>query len=381
MPTSLDHHLGFLTFLVSCAFWPIFLDAANTPRWAVLSIGIPLLLLVYRKTTADVAILSLVNIVALLGFSALSLLWARSWLDGANALWLLLVLCCAWLLGAKATTLWPVYQGLGLGINVSALIAFAQIFGYTGIPEANPVAGLFVNSDFLAEIGAVAIVACVASRLFWLLPGPLFATLYHPSRGAIISLGVVGLAWLWKRSRLAALIAAACICAVVVSMSLQSNKQISNSERVAIWQDTVRGMTFGGHGIGSFYAAYPQNAKTYDVMVSRPEYAHNEILHFAFELGLGAIFVYFVFGYAMRGAFVADHYVLLTLLAESLFSFPLHLPLSSFFAFLIAGHLSTQRHGLRRSFYRWAILIRLWVARQRRNRSFALVYGSKALSP
>ena len=94
------------------------------------------------------------------------------------------------------------------------------------------------------------------------------------------------------------------------------------------WLDTIRGITFFGHAIGNCFVEMPGYIQATRRFMSRPDYAENDFLHMAFELGapgvllLGGIYVYALFlANCLKVRLAA-----LALLMESCFGFSLHMP-------------------------------------------------------
>ncbi len=48
-------------------------------------------------------------------------------------------------------------------------------------------------------------------------------------------------------------------------------------------------MTVQGHGIGGYFVEMPRFVQDFPIATYRPEYAENEFLHFAFELGVPGV--------------------------------------------------------------------------------------------
>jgi len=100
-----------------------------------------------------------------------------------------------------------------------------------------------------------------------------------------------------------------------------------------IWSWTVANLSWFGWGVGNYITVFP-------VM----EFAHNEPLHFAFELGLGSVFLWLVFAWALPGSRApAERAMLVAVLAEGMVGFPLHHAATAFVAAACAGHLASLR--------------------------------------
>lgn len=283
-------------------------------------------------------------------WSAVSMIWSPVTEDALDALWKTALFAGCFCLGAEAKSPRPVYRGLGLGIGISGVLAMAQWFGWSGIAQASPPAGLFINRNILAEIAAVALVGVIGSRIWWAVPALIPAVTLTLCRGALVGLACAGLLVLWQRSRVAALSLAACLVAIIAAdIASVPNDRSSVMERAAIWLDASAGMSWQGQGIGSFNALYPAYATRIDTLRLRPNHAHNELIEIAFELGpvgLGSLLLLATAALCARGR-RTEKLAFVVILAESGFEFPLHMPLTGFMAAVLAGHLCGAGPDLR----------------------------------
>lgn len=332
---------------------PGILGAATAGRWALLSVGVPVAVCLsagVRFTRGH--LLGLL----LLAWAAVSLSWTASIYDGIHELWQWCLYGGLFCLAASAATLRPVYIGLGLGFAVNGALMIAQhTFGFIGIEQIVPPAGLFMNKNYVAEPAALVLVALVGHRLWWLAAAVLPAVVLGGSRGALVGIAAAAVVWLWPRSRAAAVVltaAGVCACAALVSGG-------SVAERFTIWRDTVDGLTWLGSGIGSFFTQYPMAASLKDLLISRPANAHNDFLEMAFEIGpAGLLMFVLLLSTALCAPRPIERAVLLAFIMEACFGFPLHNPVTGFIAALAAGHLCGARHGLCDDFARWRMALR-----------------------
>lgn len=341
--------LSAFAFGLGVAFWPGIASASIAPRWALLSVGLPLILARTRVSTTPGHWL----LFALWAWAAISLLWTLVPYDGVNALWQLSLMAAAFLIGAELPSLRPIYLGLSAAMGVCALISLFQLAGHSPVPEVVTPGGLFLNKDMMAEVAAPVLVAATLLRLSPLakagaLLGPLICVVSAGYRGAILGLVVALLAWLWDRSKLM-IVAIILACVVLLAVDGERATRLpSIAERAAIWRDTIDGLTLWGRGVGSFYSAYPEHATRENTAINRPDHAHDEPLEYAFELGLpGVLLLGALVLLAMAGPRF-NRVVLACLLGESLVGFPLHLPITAFLAALVAGRLCGGGHRLRR---------------------------------
>lgn len=340
--------LGALSFAVAVAYLPGALMPGTSLRWVVLAVGLPALLhflpRVHKVNMGELLGLSL------LAFAALSLSWTPNIWDGLNALAILLILAVAFVIGGRVPSLLPAYVGLGLGMAVNSGVVLAQEFAaLDSVWQKYPPSGLFVSKNWMAEAAALALVGLLGHRRWWLAAAVLPCLVFANARGAMAGLGLVGLLWLWRRSptlaRLA-MVAAGLVAAVAVSGLLADYRvfsMVSVGERGAIWQNTLNGLTWTGRGLGSFYHDYPLHGALQDLLVSRPTHAHNDLLEAVYELGPGALLLLALGAWCLMAPRPVERAVLIVVIAEALFGFPLHLPVTGFVAALAAGHLAA--HG------------------------------------
>jgi hypothetical protein len=111
------------------------------------------------------------------------------------------------------------------------------------------------------------------------------------------------------------------------------------TEHASIWTAAIADLHLFGNGLGSFAADF-----------GRAEYAHNEPLHFVYELGVLALPILALALYLMNRTKYDDALVLVAILAISLFSFPLHMPVTGFAAALAAGGIARRGYLVRDSF-------------------------------
>jgi hypothetical protein len=316
-----------LAFLATALYWPRVEGAVTTPRWALLAIAVPWLLREQRSTAAHVA-----GGVFLL-WAGLTMAWNPAPLDGFGALLTLFVLACCFCLGTQLASLRPVIIGGAAALGISSVIAIAQYVGLHPILTQTVVSGLFVNGNFMAEAAAMVLVAAVAERLWWVLPGVLPALVLPFARGAALACGVALIVH-FRRSAFLWSVVGGAVTATALYIAVKGGADIS--ERLTIWQSTLNGVTLFGHGIGSFWSVYP----AYDLrgaVTSTPEFAHNEFLHVAFELGIVGLVLFVTFCVTLAGPLDTARLVLIVVLVESLFEFPLHEPTTAFLGMVAAG--------------------------------------------
>ena len=124
------------------------------------------------------------------------------------------------------------------------------------------------------------------------------------------------------------------------------------ADRVVMWTDAMRGVTFFGHGIGSWYSTFPifdrlSSARYGQDVIVQPWHAHNEALETLFELGIP--------GLVLAGALVLliwwragerERLVLIAFAPTAMLSFPLHEPATEFLFVFMAGFAARGWDGI-----------------------------------
>lgn len=321
-----------LGFFATALFWPGIPGAATTPRWTLLFLVVPWLI-----RGEWIASPAHVCGSAFIAVAALSFLWTASPLDTIGALFVVLAWVGLFLLGSQTKDLRPFITGAGLGLWLSSAVAVAQWFGWQGVPQVPGYpAGLFVNGNYMAEAAALVLVAALAGRIWWLIPGMIPALLLPNARGAALAVTVALVVYFWRRAPAIAL--GALVGIIGAGIWLFGHPTEGLTERLQIWQSTWNGLTLLGHGMGSFWSVYPAFDIRFDPS-ALPDHAHNEFLHIAFELGVAGLLAALAFCLALAwGPINTARLVLVALFVESCFAFPLHLPATAAIGFIVAGH-------------------------------------------
>lgn len=334
--------LALLTLLVTVAYIPGLPSNAAVGRWVLVAVGSAVLLWQVRVRWTPGHLAGS----ALLLWCAAGLVWAVSGWDAAGELLRLLGLAAAFMVAAEEDSLDRVWVALALGVTVSAGFTVVQALGWSPVwnvdPGQHPV-GLFLTKNMATEAAVLAVIGAVgAGRLGWLLlPGPLLVLYLVPSRAAILALAAAAMAWLWTshpRHRLVVLYVGSVIAAVLVATAVRSlsgggDRLVFLADRWEIWSAAARNLTVMGHGLGSFSVAF-----------TGYEFAHNEFLHYGFELGVGLLFLIGVLGYGITADRPREQVAMAAVLVMACFWFPLHSPLTAFMAAVLAGHLCGARY-------------------------------------
>lgn len=355
-----------LAFAVAVTFIPWIGGIAHAPRWAVLSVFVPVLLCLRsvhpNKLTAGHLFGGL-----FIAWAAAGLTWTSGIYDGIDLVWRLCVLAGVFALGARCEDLTKVWTGFAIGMALNSLLAVLQWYGpweavRDAIPQGPMPAGTFLNKNYLAEPAALALVAMLACRRWWIAAALVPAVWLPGTRGAFLAVAVAMLAWLWAWDRkvtlLIVLVAAMVGVAAMPHLIPDGVAAASVSQRFAIWKDTLEAMTIWGHGTGSYFTSYAAHSPDFNLLRSRPSHAHNDILELFYELGPGALLACAFLIECLRGTAKVERLVLLAFLTESMFAFPLHNPATAFCMALAAGQLSRSGVPVRDLVARWRGRIR-----------------------
>jgi hypothetical protein len=258
-----------------------------------------------------------------------------------------------------------------LGLGLSSAIVIAQAFGIFQFADLSPgdPTGLFVNRLLLAEVAALVSVALVASRLWLWLPLALPSLLIPLERGPILAFVVASAVALWRRSKIAALTlllgGIGLIGAITLAPSLRQTSADSFTptetaiQRTVIWRETARALNIAGHGFGSYRELAPQ-----PFPAAKLDHAHNEFLEVAFETGLVGIALFVVFWLLILWTWPpsAETVIIVALMVEACFAFPLHEPVTAALGLLCAGHCARALPRAVDAFALGGTLLRRWLA-------------------
>ena len=317
--------------LLMVCYVPGYLGAFIPTQWAVLSILLPLGL--WRSGVFSPSTLAGL---AVLAWSAISLLWAPNPFDAGYGLWIACIWGLAFWFGSTVSDFRPLWQGMAVGMAVSSAVAIIQSFGYKPFEAATPIAGLFFNSTLLGCCATLVIVALITQRQWKYIPGCLPALWLAQSRGAFL---VLGLTLLTRWIRLRWIILALAISGLTFLFFSNITAGNSDAVRLTIWGMAMRNLTLLGNGIGSFSTYYIYNGN-----MLYPERAHNDYLQLWFELGIGATIMYFLYALCLRCR-TSDHWpIFFAFSLMGLFYFPLWAPVPAFMACMVAGAMLRDRH-------------------------------------
>lgn len=356
-----------VTFLAATLYWPGFVLASNTPRFIFLSVAVPLLCAGLRFTWTHAHTLGALW----LGYAALSLAWTGGVYDGMDAWWMFALWAGAFCIGSATENMEPAILGFAAGVAVSGLLAVVQVLGEPVVLMTAGPAGLFVNKAFMANAAVMAVAGLLVCRhpLRWLLlPACAAAWLLPMSKGAVAAGIAVVMVGMVIRTRsgvlfgLAAMLAVAVIGIPVAAELLDRFDSIvtarSLAQRWEIWRPVLGGMTWLGHGVGSFESVFPALAalggdSPLGAFVPSPDRAHNDVLALINDTGVMALLpmamvaIVFRRRWRSRGDRDIAFLPLVAFLACGLFWFPLYNPATGFLGALCLGHLCRPGERLR----------------------------------
>lgn len=334
-------------FALMVAYWPGVSGVATTPRWDV---GAMLALAMFFAPRVQMRAVHWLGL-ALLAWLITSLIWSLGRLDGIDWTSKFILVAIAFALGSTLDSIKPLVVGCGCGMMICGGFTVAQYLGWIELESYGPVSGLFFNSDRLAAISAEVAAAAVALRAWWLIPGLAPCLILPQSRGALLAVvaSLVVFAWQnagrWSRSLAIVFCGIAFLFVSVAAFILAyRGYDVGITERISLYRDTIAGLTFWGHGLGSFWESFPRYAQHFDLTKSRPDHPHSEWLWIAYEGGVVGFCLLCAFaGVLWRTAVEPIRIVLVALFVESLFAMPFHDPATVLFGALCAGYLARWR--------------------------------------
>lgn len=337
-----DWRFPVAAFVVAAVYIPNIFSAASMPRWWAIAIGLPLVSnLDPRKLPFPIA----VCLAAGLMWAAISLLWSPDLQAGALGLLMLVLLCLAMIAAAGEEDLDLTIEAFGWGLSISCALAVPQWLGWSPVAQVAAPAGLFMNSEVLAEVAAPVLVWALLGRR-WVLANILMIplALCH-SRIAVLA-AFAGLLWAWQPASAwlkGTVIAGMAIAAGSSVTMLGIEKFAGAMDRMVLWGAAVQSITIPGRGLSWWAAAHPGPYE---------ELAHSDLLQMMVEIGIGAlpllVVPIMILSWRSAGK-TAERAALAAFCLEGLVSFPVHLPASGFLAAVLAGSLARCRADVRAS--------------------------------
>lgn len=323
-------------FFLAIAYIPGIFGAAIMTGWLYLFITIPFWVFFVQADLKNTHIYGLLFLV----YAFLSLLWTFNLSIAYFFLLQLFVLAAVFYVGSTVKDLKPIVIGLTVGLGVSDLVGIGQYLGYNQVFSiTNVVAGLFVNRNIFCEASVVILLCLVALKLWYWIPLTLPAIIHIHSRAAILGLFIGITVWGWKRNKLYTVISASAL--LFVGLAYYRNSDIlSINERYQVWADTFRGLSILGNGIGTYEVLYPLFAINIDTYITRPKFAHNDLLQLAFEFGVGITFLILMALNVLKVKDRDESIILYGIGTISMFAYPFHVPMLAFIGLLVAGYLT-----------------------------------------
>lgn len=344
--SAINRGLAIVAFMVTVAYWPGIAGYAIAPRWAVLAIGLPVLLFFVPRI--EMTTVHWVGL-AVVGYAFASLAWIAVPVEAVDGLAKMTIVACAFVLGAQATDLKPTFVALAIGLAVNDVFGVLQYFGIhvVEIVYANKSAGLFANQNMYGELAALSLVGALAYRLWWTVPFPALGLILSQCRGAWLGVAIAGIVALWTRSKLGAV--AALLALIVAGNIALLIPQAQNAliARGRVWMDAAENLSWRGHGVGQYWVTTPQHAPRQEAMNTRHWHAHNDPIEAVYEYGIAAILCVVFVGMCLAGPLTRERAILAAFLGIGLVGFPLHVPATAFVGALVAGRLARVRHELR----------------------------------
>lgn len=275
---------------------------------------------------------------AFLAYAAASIFWTKG-----NEYWALQKLTelatmgLAFAYGSTLSTLRPTILGLGLGLGVSAILGVFQEYGFTGVLQTSIPGGLFGNSSIFGQLSAIALVACVMERLWFVAPLPALGMVLGQSRAGFMAAGIVLFCtkkWWLGLIALGALILVSSDLLIPLRLYGLFAAGKAPDVRLEIYEEIIRTATLFGHGLGSF---------SFYTSLGYAIHAHNDYLELFSELGVGSIPVFALLFLCIEGDDETARAILLAFLMVALFSFAMWVPVGGFMGAVSAGFLSQRR--------------------------------------
>jgi hypothetical protein len=334
---------------------PLVPGAAITPRWALLAFGCVLFLMGLRhfKFTVGHLIFGL-----LIAWMTISLLWAPRY-DSIYVLWHFQLLFLLFMITADIEDMAKVFKACAIAMGINSLVCILQMppVSLKLFTQNQPPGGLFFNNNFGAEAAALVLIGVIGYRLWWYMLPVLPGYLLQHSRGSMVALVVAGAGWVYSRNRFYGIVMFGGLVAGLGVLLWSSWTDDSISQRIAIWLDTIRQLTWAGHGIGSYYLEFPAHTGWVDSLFVIVEHAHDDFLEVAYELGVVGfvLFAALLFGSILTPG--VERYVVAGFMAEAFFEFPLYNPATAVLFVVCLGYAYHRQSSIRHLLVRGRVLL------------------------
>lgn len=246
--------------------------------------------------------LSLVAGLGFVAYACVSWVWGPGGALPLSALTLLL----AFALGALASQV--IYEVLWK-LSCAAVALSACLLLWLG-----------VNPNYVGAALALGLAAAIGYKWWWYTPFAAVGLVASGSRGSIFGAGVAVLLGFGRRYPTTA----ACVFLSAIALCLGLRSFDSLYARLGIWQDTLNGLTFWGHGLGSFADWYASLEVKRNMTLTLAPHAYDDFLELVFELGIGSALLWLWLATLSPGP--EARLILWTFFALSLTYFPLWVP-------------------------------------------------------
>jgi hypothetical protein len=332
------NRFAILGFAVATAYAPGLPQAAFSPRWMAMAIGLPIVSALDPRNIPESLRYVLIFSLAL---AAMTTTWVSpDPMTGYLELLFIAFICLAFLAGAGMDNLDNLMKGIGIGLAISAAGALFGLgleddrTGYTGKPV-----GLFYNSEIYAEFAALVFVWAIVRPKYLIAAVAAVPLAVCSSRVALLT-SAIGMVYAFgpkSRWRMALVIVGLVAVAFAMLFTFGVDKMGSADQRIVLWGATILAWTPFGHGLGWFHKGHPVE-----------EFAHSDALQVIAELGIGGLALLAIPVMAFRGkrGNNAERALMVAVCVEMAVSFPLHFPATGFLAAVVAGLLVSARSGL-----------------------------------
>lgn len=326
--------LAVLTFLTTVAYVPWLPSAPNVGRWTVMAVGAALLIWSCRVVWTWGHALGASS----LAWGLVGLYWSVSPLDTLGELhhWIIAAVLFAVAAEVEERDVHNALRALAVGVTVSSLFALIQ---WAGLPTANSIvgySGLWLSKNMAVEVSAVALVGALGLRFWWGVPGPLLGLYLAGGREGALLLAAAGIAWFWLKldwfGRLVLPLLGLAAVNRLWSHGLLTSGWLKLDDRMEIWSFTLQHLRLMGWGLNTFGS-----------LQTGYEFSHNDLLQYAFELGVGIILMVGVVAYALTAQRTLERVLLLVLGTACLVWYPLHAPGPVLLGSILAGYLCGDR--------------------------------------
>lgn len=321
-------------FLVAVAYAPGLPSAATYGRWAVIA-GTACFLVwyVHHGHTLGHKLGA-----AFLIYCAAGLTWTVTRPDTAGLLFQVACLGIIFCYAAQQPDVKDAWEGFALGVAANAVVALGQHVGISPVWNiADGPVGLFVSKNMAMEAAVLALVGAVATRQWLLVPPAAFLAMASGSRAAVLVGCLCAVYWAFthlphKYRMLGASVAMIAFAGFGLAL-FDHDYLVRSGDRLEIWMAALSHVNVWGDGLGSFALAFPGY-----------EHGHNQFVHFAFELGIGSMLLWGVFGYALSApGHFSSKVGLVAILSVCLVWSSLLSPAVAFMGAVLAGHLCGVR--------------------------------------